>query len=60
VGLFDMEPRARVCVFLPGWSSLWAFLAWREGRVCALVGLLARVCFFWPVGTASGPFWHGG
>jgi len=54
VGLFGTEARARVCAFLVCWSSWWAFLAWRKGRVCVclfgrvvqLVGR-ARVIAFW-------------
>ena len=50
VGLFGMETRTRVYVFLACWSSWWAFLACMQGRVCMP---------FWPVGAAGRPFWHG-
>jgi len=51
VGLFDMEVRTCACAFLACWSSRWAFLARRQGRV--------RMPF-WPGGATGGPFWHGG
>ena len=41
----------RVTSSVACWTSWWAFLAHRQGRVCLPL---------WPVGTAGEPFWYGG
>ena len=51
VVLFGTEAKTRVYVFFACWSTWWALLARRQGRVCVP---------FWPVDVGGGLCWHEG